>query len=325
MTPAFFDGTGLGWAGSLCRMTNYSRDLTEHRMRNRLSTWITEDDFKQISELGFNTVRIPVGYWNVIDDPYGRFSPSDVTESLRVIDWAFSEADKNHLSVLLDMHGGPGSQNGIDHSGCSMDPQWTTPANIELSLAAVKAMAKRYSSRSNLLGIELLNEPSLAIETNSHDILLDYYEKSYAIIRKYSNTALVVFNELYADYYGSWSGVLQEPAYYNVAVDWHLYDWQEPYTSRNASQHVQDALAWAETIQKYTHIHPILVGEWTMSTGIVVQAGQPFVDACLQSFATTLGSYAWNWKLQRGIGFDEWDVQLQSQLPDGLNIIPPPL
>ena len=33
---------------------------------------------------------------------------------------------------------------------------------------------------------------------NNHAILNDFYVKSYKIIRKYSDTALVVFNELYA-------------------------------------------------------------------------------------------------------------------------------
>ena len=32
----------------------------------------------------------------------------------------------------------------------------------------------------------------------SHTVLTDFYVKSYHIIRKYSDSALVIFNELYA-------------------------------------------------------------------------------------------------------------------------------
>jgi glucan 1,3-beta-glucosidase len=322
MTPAFFADTGLGWGGSLCSMTNYSRSLTEKRMRHTLKTWITEEDIKQMAQLGFNSIRLPVGYWNLIKDPYRKYAPADLAVSLHYIDWCFSTAQKYGLSVLLDMHGGPGSQNGIDHSGCGMVPQWTRPENVRLSLQAVEAMARRYSSRPNLLGFELLNEPSVDIEANNHDILLKFYEDSYAIIREHSPTALVVFNELYAQFYGSWDAALQEPDYYNVVVDWHLYDWQEPYTSENISEHIHDAERWGGVIERHSPAHPLLIGEWTMSTGTVVQARQPFVEACLQSFSHSLGAYAWNWKVQEGIGFDEWDVQRQAEIPGGMDIVP---
>ena len=156
MAPSFFNGTGLGWGGSLCRMVNYSRELTEERMAERLATWITEKDFKEIAAMGLNSVRLPIGYWNVMEDPYGRYAPSDLSVSLHYVDWAFDMAAKYGLSVLLDMHGAPGSQNGIDHSGCSgFYPEWYYEENVNMSVAAVEAMAERYSSRPNLVSNEL--------------------------------------------------------------------------------------------------------------------------------------------------------------------------
>lgn len=46
---------------TLCQSLGYARakDLLEEHY----STLITEDDFKQIAEDGFNLVRIPIGYW----------------------------------------------------------------------------------------------------------------------------------------------------------------------------------------------------------------------------------------------------------------------
>ncbi len=55
----------IGWGGSLCAMVNYSRTLTEHRISNHLATWITERDFKEIHDIGFNSVRLPIGEFNV--------------------------------------------------------------------------------------------------------------------------------------------------------------------------------------------------------------------------------------------------------------------
>jgi hypothetical protein len=47
-----------------------------------------------------------------------------------------------------------------------------------------------------------------------------------------------------------------------VAMDWHLYDWQEPFTSESKAQHVQDAKSWAALIEQYSAHFPILIGEF---------------------------------------------------------------
>lgn len=77
--------------------------------------------------------------------------------------------------MLLDLHGAPGSQNGIDHSGCSMDPAWIQPDNVAMTLQAIEAMAKRYSGRKNLVGFELLNEPA---EKYGGELHLTYESKT---------------------------------------------------------------------------------------------------------------------------------------------------
>jgi hypothetical protein len=88
----------------------------------------------------------------------------------------------------------------------------------------------------------------------------------------------------------------------------------------SAPQHIQDAVNWEPMIDKYLVQYPIMVGEWCFSTGTFVQAGQAFVDAAVKSFENTAAFYAWNWKVERGIGFDEWDVQYQASLKDGLKV-----
>ena len=281
MDPWFFADTGLGWGGSLCKMVNYSRPLTEERMAYNLENWIKESDFYEISKIGFNSIRLPVGYWNIIKDPYKMYAPADHTVSLKYIDWAFDTAEKYGLTILLDLHGGPGSQNGYDHSGCGQRPQWLHPDNINLSLQAIEVMVKRYAHRPNLMGFEFLNEPAEIYSAHNHTILQEYYEKAYKIVREHSPTALVLFNELYSYLYGKWNQFLLEPDYYNVIVDWHLYEW--PHRWENNTEHIEHAYAWKDIIETYSMHHPVIVGEWCMSTG-KNEAGQPFVDATLQSF-----------------------------------------
>lgn len=318
MCPSFFNGTGLGWGGSVCAMVNYSRPLTEQRMQRNLDEWIREEDFREISALGYNSVRLPVGHWNILQDLSGRFEPRDVKRSLRYVDWTFDMAEKYGLSVTLDLHGAPGSQNGYDHSGCQMRPQWTDPRNVQLTLDVIEAMAARYGQRPSLFGIELMNEPSQFYSERNHTVLAAFYEQAYHIVRRHSPSAHVIFNELYQNCYHSWNKLLREPQFYNVIVDWHLYEW--PMRALSVPQHLLNAKAWAQLVEDNLAYHPIVVGEWSMSTG-PHQAGQPFVDASVRSYRDTVGWYLWNWKVERGAGFDEWDVQFNSHKAGGLDPI----
>jgi len=291
-------------------------------MQAHLASFLHESDFAAMKRAGFNSVRLPLGYWNLLADPFNRFVPQSVDLSLYYIDWVFEMCAKHALSVLLDLHGAPGSQNGIDHSGCGMEPDWLeSPANVNLTLRAIEVMMQRYGSRAALAGVELVNEPSVRYcQPAMVPTLVDFYHRAYTIVRAHNPATMVVFNELYAECYDVWKDKLREPLYHNVVMDLHLYNWQLPYTPEPAEQHVADAVAFAGVIEEQTVHHPVIVGEWCFSTGTVVQAGQPFVDACVESFRSSLGWYIWNWKVERGIHFDEWDVQLQYETKDGLRV-----
>jgi glucan 1,3-beta-glucosidase len=268
MMPDFYRDTYLKWNASLAAITALNMSMAEERMLDNLATWIVEDDFAQIATLGFNSIRLPVGYWNVIQDPYNMYVPSNVVVSLQYIDWCFDMALKYRLSVLIDLHGAPGSQNGNDHSGASGPVDWLKRKNSQLSLQAIDAIAMRYGSRRNLLGIELLNEPAAILEARNHTELIHYYEQAYAIVRAYSSTAWVVFNVLDEQFYADYASSMKEPKYYNVLIDLHLYDWQAEHAREGRTQHLRHAEGWGRLIQQIsTSSHPVVVGEWSMSTG----------------------------------------------------------
>ena len=104
-------GAPLGWGGSLCTMVDWNREETERRMAWRFDNWFVED-FAEIAKAGFNSVRIPIGYWNVMEDPYHAYAPADWMKSRDKIDWMFDMAKKYGLLVVLDLHGAPGSRMG---------------------------------------------------------------------------------------------------------------------------------------------------------------------------------------------------------------------
>lgn len=112
MCRSFFNNTGLLWGNSVCTMTHMNRSLAEHRMNQHLRSWITEEDFQQVQQLGFDSIRLPIGFWNILSDPERNYVPENVEDSLVLLDWSFAMAEKYGLSILVDLHGLPGSQNG---------------------------------------------------------------------------------------------------------------------------------------------------------------------------------------------------------------------
>lgn len=115
----------------------------------------SEDDFKMISELGFNFVRIPMDYRTWIVG--GDWNKLDETE-LKKIDEAVAWGRKYHLHVCLNFHRAPGYTVN--------SPKETTDLFSQAEPQAVcakhwAAFAKRYKGiPSSELSFNLLNEPA---------------------------------------------------------------------------------------------------------------------------------------------------------------------
>jgi len=159
---------------SLCDVGNTSDAAT--RMAKFLDINIQQDHFDLMAAFGFNTVRLPLGYWNVIGLP-GRSAPNsagaDRWRRLQYImpaenytgwiDKVFLYASRSGLKVMLDLHGAPGGQSDNPFTGCDQGKYhvyFDTDWNKELAVQAIEAMAKicrRWEDWCH--GVELLNEP----------------------------------------------------------------------------------------------------------------------------------------------------------------------
>ena len=140
------------WTQTLGKETA-SKILEDHWAK-----WITEWDFQQMSNLGLNLVRIPIGYWafQLLDnDPYVQGQVAFLDEAL---EWA-----RNHnIKVWIDLHGAPGSQNGFDNSGLRDSLEFQNGDNTQVTLNVLAEIFQKYGTSDYddvVVGIELVNEP----------------------------------------------------------------------------------------------------------------------------------------------------------------------
>ncbi|KDO47043.1 hypothetical protein CISIN_1g046395mg [Citrus sinensis] len=216
--PSVFNMTIVSTMHGEYQITNgYGPDKAAKLMRDHWKSYITEEDFKFMSQNGLNAVRIPVGWWIAYDPkPPKPF----VGGSLQALDNAFRWAQKYGMKVIVDLHALRVSQNGSPHSGSRDGFQEWSDSDIQETVAIIDFLASRYADHPSLVAIELMNEPK------APDLKLDslktYYKAGYDTVRKYSSSAYVILSNRLG---GEWSELLSFASNLSrVVIDVHFYN-----------------------------------------------------------------------------------------------------
>jgi glucan 1,3-beta-glucosidase len=299
LTPSVFAGTGAADEYSLCRALGAA---AAERINTHRRSFITEQDFAWLHQHGIDAVRLPVGYW-----VFGGEAP--FVAAIDYVDWAMQTAAQHDITVLLDLHAAPGSQNGWDHSGRSGQIGWGSDETIHQTLDVLERLAERYAAAPNLWGIEVLNEPHWTIPKNT---LVSFYEAAYKTIRRHApNAVAVVVSDSFRP--TIWDDVLPRPAYTNVVFDSHLYqvfdaaDKALPMAGHIAKV-TGDWRALITTMQKH---QPIIIGEWSAAldpatSGLNPQTKQQYVAAQQAVFNAAAGNFYWTYKKETP---DDWEYR----------------
>lgn len=213
-------------------MTLYSRfgkEKAEALIAAYQESWITEEDFKTVKELGLNVVRVPFTYMNVyhhLSDKGELLHPDEFTlreDPFERLDFALEMCKKYGLYLILDMHGAVGSQNGSDHSGDTSRTNLYAGTELgeayrEKTAELWALVAEHFAGESNVAGYDLLNEPTRA----SGATQWDYYDVLYKAVRE-ADPDHMIFIE------ATWEpGDLPAPEDYgweNVVYEYHHYNW----------------------------------------------------------------------------------------------------
>ena len=248
-------------------MTLYSRfgkEKAEALIAAYQESWITEEDFKTVKELGLNVVRVPFTYMNVyhhLSDEGELLHPDEFTlreDPFERLDFALEMCKKYGLYLILDMHGAVGSQNGSDHSGDTSRTNLYAGTELgeayrEKTAELWALVAEHFAGESNVAGYDLLNEPTRA----SGATQWDYYDVLYDAVRE-ADPDHMIFIE------ATWEpNNLPSPEDYgweNVVYEYHHYNWVNTNGSNTTNYffYLSKRLNDAEK----DHGVPVLIGEF---------------------------------------------------------------
>lgn len=243
-------------------MTLYSRfgkERAEELISAYQDSWITEEDFRTVKELGLNVVRVPFTYMNVyhhLSDEGELLHPDEFTlreDPFERLDFALEMCKKYGLYLILDMHGAVGSQNGSDHSGDTSRTNLYAGTELgeayrEKTAELWALVAEHFAGESNVAGYDLLNEPTRA----SGATQWDYYDVLYKAVRE-ADPDHMIFIE------ATWEpNNLPSPEDYgweNVVYEYHHYNWDYNNQSNKSFYTFKKLLG-------NTHKVPSLIGEF---------------------------------------------------------------
>lgn len=141
-----------------------------------LRTSLEHVHHKYLADKGINTVRLPIGYWN-LPSSYLNNTVFEPVASVYKNSWvrvkrAIKQAAEHGLGVLVDLHAAPGSQSGSEHSGVSdgVVGLFRDPHNVNKTIEMLRFLSKELAGVNNVVGLELLNEPQYT------DLLEDFCE-----------------------------------------------------------------------------------------------------------------------------------------------------
>ena len=228
---------------------------------------IQESYFKTIHDAGFQSVRVPIQWAAHLGAaPAFTIDPA----FMQRVDWVVQEAEKNHLTVILDNH--------------NDDELLKNPAaNSDRFVAEWKQIAEHYFDAPSSVLFELMNEPDSGMSADVWNALV---ARTLKVVRASNPQRIVVIDGV------PWAGIdslatLKLPADdLRLAVTFHYYDplhfthqgasWikdSTPWLGTKWYSTNQERLAMSEAFTKAAewgrqHARPIYLGEFgAYSTG----------------------------------------------------------
>ena len=283
----------------------FGRQDAEYLMDIYRSNWIKNSDFDIIKSFGMNTVRLPFDYKLLMRSDSEPFSlKKDAWEWL---DHTIKMAKERNLYVILDMHGAPGRQSGMDHSGrVGYNKLWSNKGYQKQTAWLWNQISKRYKDEPTVAAYDLLNEPWGSDEKNLKKVVLECYRG----IRENNDNHIVIFpgHTSGIDFYENIRSVNLDNVIYTMHFYPGFFGWGSPEPYIHA-QFIKEGLPiWKEKMESFNS--PLLIGEFNV---VLKKAGGGEMMRRYYDYCESLNWPAtmWSYKVLNengGIGEGSWGM-----------------
>ncbi|TKA47647.1 hypothetical protein B0A54_02021 [Friedmanniomyces endolithicus] len=272
ITPSIYDSTSAADEWHLCNELGKEKCLST--LNDHWNSFYTRSDLADMRTAGLNAVRIPLGYWAVDVQDYEPYVSGQYPYLIRAVQWA----GELGLSVVIDLHGAPGSQNGQDNSGLIGPVLFTgNTTNLDRSLGVLRNLTEEFSQamyNDTIIGIELLNEPRLNTDNFTMVDLQAFYSNGASTVHNAttSNAPNVTIHDAfwgpqYWKNYHPTDSAASQPAN-GLSIDTHQYYAFAPLNNLSHAEILDSVCNISQLLkQPSSGIPSTMVGEWSLETG----------------------------------------------------------
>ena len=285
--------------------TRFGEEETEGLMDIYRTNWIQGSDFDIIKSFGMNTVRLPFDYKLLMDSDEKPFRLKD--DAWEWLDQAIAMAKKREMYVILDMHGAPGRQSGMDHSGrVGYNKLWSNKNHQKQTVWLWNQISKRYRKEPAVAAYDLLNEPWGNNERNLKKVIL----QCYRAIRENNDEHIVIFpgHTSGIDFYKNIRSVNLDNVIYTMHFYPGFFGWGSPKPYIH-TQFIKEGLStWKKKMESFNS--PLLIGEFNV---VLKKAGGGEMMRRYYDYYESLNWPAtmWSYKVLNndgGIGEGSWGM-----------------
>ena len=176
-----------------------------------LDNYCTEEDVKQLSNMGFNSLRVAMHYnlftLPIEEEPVRGYN-TWLDRGFEMIDELLDWCENHDVYLILDLHAAPGGQGqdaNISDYDDSKPSLWESPENKQKTIELWRKLAERYADESWIGGYDLINEPNWHLGQNNRD-LKQLYDQIIAAIREVDQNHIIFIegNWFANDHSGLW-------------------------------------------------------------------------------------------------------------------------
>ncbi len=211
-------------------VSRFGTERTHELFQWYRSNWITEQDYKNVADLGMNCIRLPIWYRNFQSDDNGTWYRNAAGEiDFSELDQVIAMCRKYSLYLIIDLHGLPGYQNDYDHCGKSKSMSLfdNTPQARryrEVVLDFWTTIAAHCKDEPTVAMYDLMNEPlgtNITREGNLQQSFWDFSNELYNAIRTVDPDHIITMEAIWDP------SAIAGPEVYgwkNIVYQEHLYD-----------------------------------------------------------------------------------------------------